>query len=373
MKLVDLICSSLFLSWSVGIIAQTTIEDTLRPRLKLQHADKVIITGKNNNEVYRISGNILLQQGETTLRCEKARFISKEQKAFLQKNVIIKEPERSLYADFVDYDGICHEETAYGHVIVNTANQILNARRVHYKQESSQILAQGNVILTDYIELAVLCGETVFYDRKIKYGKISGAPMLSKVDSVSRDTMFVWGKTMEIWGDEQKVLIKDSVRIIQGKLKAYCSHAEYWVEDGRLLLLDMPVIYQEDQELYADTIDITLEGSRLTSGHLTGNAHVISHDSLNAGKMTGREIIITSTVDSLRQVEIIGQATSIYNISDTDDTPGENTFTGDRIKLYFKTKKLFRLKVFSDPGTSTGKFIPLKKEIKADSTTVNTG
>ena len=165
---------------------------------------------------------------------------------------------------------------------------------------------------------------------------------------------------MEAWSDSQKVVISDSVRIAQGALKAQCRRATYWGKTGRLLLEFSPIVWQESQEMQADTIDMAIAKGKLRSGMLKGHAQVTSTDTSDQGSMTGRTIHFGAEQDSLREVWITGQATNVYHVPEEEETPGVNTFTGDRILLVFKGKELQRVKVLSDPGLSTGKFTPEK-------------
>ena len=334
--------------------------DSVRPKLRLERADRAEIIGTGKNEVYHAQGGVVFVQGPSTLRCEKARFHVANEVVHLERDVFIEDTDRSLEAAFVEYHGKTREEWARGGVRLQSGRHTLNADQVHYRQEPGQANAQGHVVLRDLIERAELKGREAFYDRPKGYGRVTGSPFLTRVDTTGQDTLRVWGLTMEAWSDSQKVVITDSVRIAQGALKAHCRRATYWGQTGRLLLEFSPIVWQEAQEMQADTIDMAIAKGKLQSGLLKGHAQVTSTDTSDQGSMTGRTIHFGAEQDSLRKVWITGQATNVYHVPEAEETPGVNTFTGDRILLVFKGKRLQRVQVLSDPGLSTGKFTPEK-------------
>jgi len=343
-------------------------------KLRLERADELRIVGEQKAEIYLFSGNVRLRQGLSRLFCQRGQFATATQFALLQDSVYIEDVGRQLYGDRMDYDGNIKEAWVDGHARLNTSDHVLQANWMHYKRIEEQAEARGNVHLVDFVQHTTLCGGFAFYDRLKGFGRITDAPMLTHVDSTGRDTLRVWGRLMEAWADSQRVEITDSVRIVQGDMRAQCQKAYYWAESGRLLLIDTPIVWQESQQLRADTIDVNIGQSKLSSGRLLGHAEVLSTDTSNTGTMTGSIIVFQLPTDSTRYVQVTGQATSTYHVPDTEDTPGENTFTGDEIEMYFKRKKLIRMRVLSTPGLSTGTFKPqprppkvVKEEAVSDS------
>ena len=334
------------------------------PRLRLQRADKMRIIGEAKSEKYILHGNVIFLQGKSRIFCQNASFSTATQFAELRDSVYIEDTGRILYGDRVDYHGKTREAWATGHAQLKTPEHRLTAGWMHYKRLEEQAEAKNNVELVDFIEGVTLRGQQGFYDKPAGYGCVTGGPMFMRVDSTGGDTLWVWGRRMEAWADSQRIEISDSVRIVQGSMLAHSEKAFFWAETGRMLLIDTPIVFQEAQELKADTIEVHIDQSRLSSGKLIGHAQVQSTDTSNAGTMTGARILFDLPTDSTRYVQIIDQATSTYRVPDTEDTPGENSFTGDHIDMFFRRKKLIRMRILSRPGLSTGKFIPRTSQIQ---------
>ena len=226
-----------------------------------------------------------------------------------------------------------------------------------YDQNKQSATADGNVIMTDLIERATLQGDWGIYDRKSDHGVVEGSPRFTRVDSLSLERMIVDGLHMEAWGDSQRVVVTDSVRIVKGDFTASCERTEYLSETDLLILQESPVVRHRQQEMRGESIDIHLDEIQLRGGEIKGHAEIVSKDSTYEDVLSGEIIRFEVSEDTIRSVIIQGQATSIYHVLDEEtQEQGVNTVTGDRIVLTFDGEKLARVRVESDPGQCTGQY-----------------
>lgn len=332
-----------------------------RDRLKLVHADSLVSIMLEQKRVLQLRGDVELVQGEAYIVCDMANWWEKEDRTVAYGNVSIYDGKRTLYADQVHYDGDTRTETAIGHVTLKSGHRQLKAIKIIYAQETEIARAFNNVILTDFIEEVTLLGEKALYDRKADYGSIEGKPYLSKIDTVSNEEMTVSGMMIEAWGEAQRILVSDSVLLEKGKLRAICSQAEYLTDKQTLILRMNPVVWQQDQEMRGDQIDIWLDGTEFRGGVIQGNAKVVSMDSVYQNILEGKTIRIEAVKDTIEKVIVEGQASSIYHIFDEDgNEQGTNTTTGDKIILDFENDRLQEVIVESHPGLCTGLFTPVE-------------
>jgi len=344
------------------------IPEPTRPKLIMKYADEVHKIGENANEIYKLRGNVEFVQGDAHIRCSRAVFSRINQKAVFYGPVTIFDGKRTLTARRVDYYGLEKIEKASGDVILTSEKNTLTAGYVEYNQELETAQAKDNVKITNLIDNVELTGQTGFYDRNKEYGRLAGLAKIVKVDSTSGDTLRIFGHLLEAWGIEDRMTVEDSVRVKHEDMKTQCGFLCYLAKNDSMLLSGEPVIWQDEQRMSGDTINLILDEMKLKKGWITGKALVEPIDTTSQDLMTGEQIIFTIGTDSTRLVEIIGQATSVYEI--TEDENGVNSFTGDKINLYFLNNKLNRLLVESNPGLSIGQFKPALKpeKLAADST-----
>jgi len=323
-----------------GFLLGQTAEKEPQERLRLVSADSLLSVSENDKVVWQLLGNVQMVQGEAFISCDEARWWEKNDKIFLSGEVTIYDGKHTLRSDRVHYDGNTRMETASGRVTLETGQRKLTSHRLDYYQEKELASAYGNVVITDFIERATLTGERANYDRGLDYGVVEGRSRLVKVDSTFGERMIVRGLKMEVWGEEQRVLVTDSVKIEKDHLKALCQKAEYRSREDLLILEEAPVVWHWDEE-------------------------AVSADSTFMNVLKGRRIVVEARKDTIREVVVEGQASSLYHIFDEDEKlQGVNSITGDRIVLTFGKDRLERVEVESEPSQCMGVYTPGNKRMK---------
>lgn len=347
------------ISFFYGLSVYAAVEpDTLnREKLKLIHADKWIDVVTDGRQVSTLEGNVKLKQGDALLSCDTGEWKKNGKIIILKKNVKIFDGEHTLWADIVEYNGNTCIETARGNVVLYSGDRKLNADKVIYHQKTKVSKAFGNVIIRDLVENAELRGEETLYDRINDYVYITGNPYLVKGDSSSDAEIMVEGLRIEIWGDEQKVEISDSVKIIKGELKASSQKSLFYPENDSLILFGLPVVWHKQHKMKGDTIYISLIDFKFNGGIIKGSAEIVTKDSTTEDILQGKTITITAVMDTIRELLVEEQAISIYSVDDNNEK-GVNLLTGDSIRLIFENDSLKYVYVSSKPGLSTGKYVP---------------
>ena len=350
----------------------SVVQPESEERLRLVHADSLVSVSRNGEEIAELMGHVQLVQGTAYLRCQNARLWQNENRAILSGDVTIHDGKRTLWSDRVYYDGKSRTEEAVGRVILQSGQRRITARRLNYSQEQQQARAHGDVVISDLVEMTTLEGDSAFYDRSLDYGFVEGTSRLAKKDSVSEEQMIVQGLKIEAWGEDQRVVVTDSVRIEKGDLNASCRQAEYRTEEDVLILQEMPVVWHRDQHMRGDRIDILLDELDFKGGLIQGNAEIISKDSTYEDVLKGRQITVEASRDTIRKVVIEGQASSVYHVFDEEredrQEQGINTVTGDRLILTFDRDRLDRVNVESTPAQSTGTYRPKKENQRGTKT-----
>ncbi|MFO7890963.1 MAG: LptA/OstA family protein [bacterium] len=339
---------------------QTISDDNLKnEKLKLIHADSLVADNIDNQEVTTLFGNVKLVQGDAELDCQIAILYRDKRFAILKKKVQIFDGEHTLWADMVEYNGDENIETATGNVRIETNNRELKADTVVYHQLKKTTSAYGNVIIQDLVEHVILYGDEAFYDRPEDYAFVKGKTRTVKIDTSNGEKITIDGLRIDAWGQEDKIIVSDSVKIVKTELMAECGKGIFFAQRDTLILLNSPEVKQKKHYMKGDTIKICIRDMNFNGGIIRGKAEIISKDSTSQDELRGNQIYITAENDTIKDVLVTGQASSIYYIKEENER-GKNLLTGDQIKLIFKNDSLKNVDVFSDPGLCTGKYIPTK-------------
>ncbi|MBN2031617.1 hypothetical protein JW824_15405 [bacterium] len=337
-------------------------------RIRLVRADSLISETVDNQEVWTWEGDVQLVQGDAYIHCGWARLWEEENRALLRDRVTIYDGKRTLKADRIDYSGRDRIESGSGHVSLESNQRVLTAQRIDYFQDEERAFAFGDVVITDLIENITLTGDCAEYNRRLDYGLVEGHPQLVGVDSTSGEQITVTGLKMEAWGEEQRVLVSDSVQIKKGDLTATCQSADYRSDADLLVMINEPVLWYREQEMRGNTIQVRFDRFRFQGGQIYGDATVVSMDSLFQDLLKGETITIVASDDTIHSVIVEEQASSIYHIfNEQDEYQGMNSVTGDRIVLMLHDDRIEKITVESDPGLSTGTYIPNAPPEKTES------
>lgn len=359
-------CPIILFVWLAGILSAADKVD----RLRLVQADSLAVETVGSRSIQKAYGHVEMVQGDAFMKCDRATNYQDENRALLQGQVILFDGKHKLWADEVLYEGKLQTETATGHVRLETDQRTLRADWIRYDRENSRALAKGDVHFDDMIQKAIVTGQVAEYDRKADYGWVEGDPVFTKIDTTAKDTLRVLGRKMEVWGEQKRVAVTDSVRILKGDVDGVCFFAEYLPDSSWLKLSGLPRLRQKDQEMTGDTILIRLKETKFAGGMIRGKAQVISHDSTSENTLQGRQIFIEADADTIRKVIVEGQAYSRFRVSNTDDKKDEegiNTITGDRLEMTFEDNQVSWIRVESSPGLCEGTYTPV------DMDTVKTG
>ncbi|GEM_PF-789330 len=355
------------ISMLIPLFSAAHLQQAERERIRLVHADSLKSVSYEDQVVQEVWGNVYLRQGEAYLRCDLARWWKQSDRVIMLGNVKIYDGKHTLRGDSVEYDGKTHREIASGNVFFQTKKRTINTKRLTYLRDEEKVFADGDVVITDFVEHAVLKGEKALYDRSSDYGWIEGNPELVKIDTTSDQRMIVRGMRIEAWGKEQRIVISDSVKITKGDLDAESQTAVYFSENDSLILADKPVVVQQAYRMRGDTIFVNFMNLNFNRGLIKGEADISwEEDSTFVNKLNGKMITIVAHQDTIQRLIVEGQASSIYHVFDEEQIyQGVNSVKGDRIVLTFnKDRSVENVDVLSTPGLSSGVYTPKGQEEK---------
>jgi len=335
------LCAICLLSIDYGISAADD-----RP-LELIHADKLISSSGDNENLTHLVGNVHLRHGNVELRSDRATWSRRTDAAAFSGGVSMIESSRSLFCDHLTYN-----------------------------RATGTALAVGGVILRDSIEMATLTANKVNYDRNSGKMIATGGPILklgmpddTARISVSADTI--------IYDVSAKVgFARQNVVITRGSLKATCEAASFHDKGAEITLEGNPHAIHKDGTVDGDRIRILSTDRALSGMVVDGNA--VSHYSgsddsqLQQAEATlnGKQLEVFFENERAVKAVMRRNASSVYVPAPSDSfARGTNYASGDSITLFFGDSRINRVLII---GGAQGKYIEQKsgddKSIRPETT-----
>jgi lipopolysaccharide export system protein LptA len=332
-------------------------------RLRLLSADVARSLEQNGQVVRQLEGNVKFQQGATRMSCQRAiQYVDAGRTEFIGK-VEMDDDDRKLLAERVIYFEKAKIQEAYDNVRLRRGPNSLRAEKVTYFREQRRAIAENRVELYNSDRRIRVNGGRAEYERATEYSRIVDNPVLVELDSLGAEIMRVAGDTMEVFEGGKRAKVKGKVKITRNKTRAECGEAEYFSDDERLELRISPVAWQARDEIRGKLISLFFTDEKLTRAHVAEQANVVSKvDTLanddRVNTLSGGELTMFFENDQVKRMLVERTATSFYHVIEEGRDKGRNRAQGDRITLHFDEGQIVRVMVESEPGKSTGKFVP---------------
>ena len=208
-----------------------------------------------------------------------------------------------------------------------------------------------NVILKDSINQIRLHGHYGYYKEEGEISIITDSAMM--VEYSQKDTTYIHGDTLYSYaqGEEEKMtLVYRNVRLFNNEFQGVCDSLTFFSGDSILHMMQMPIIWNENQQITGDTIHLYPKNGTIDKMHVVNNAIMIQEeDTVHYNQVSGKEIISYIENDELHHVDISGNVESIFYPNDEEGLIGLNTIKSSYMTVYFAEGKLERFVVFPSP------------------------
>lgn len=349
------------------------------------YADSLIF----NNEFGPIRyyyNNVRLIQGNVNISCNLAKYFMSNNSSELSGNVNLKQNDLTMTSPYARYDGNTKISYTWGGIKITQNQTLLKAQEgdyytdnqfaifrkdvfveddtlklfsdlLHYHRSVNDIEAYGRVLLYGKTENVILSSDTLIRAKSEGITKAINNAVLYKIDTLKNstnneiqfDTTKISSQKIEVISDEisNVYTFYDSVIINSKDIIAKCDTAVFDKELGIIKLLNKPIVWSGNNQLYGDSIIITLVDNKLQKIEAFGNALTVAlEDSVNTNlinQLSGENIEFLFNYDeNENKIEFInstGGAKSLYFLSDTPGVADAKFNTSGSIKVEFEDGK----------------------------------
>jgi lipopolysaccharide export system protein LptA len=239
--------------------------------------------------------------------------------------------------------------------------------------------ATGNVVMTSKEENMTIHGEQGIYNKAKGHSKVFGNAYVAKVEGAG-DTLFLTADTLvSIESKDPKkkrLLAYHQVKIFKTNMQGIADSLAYVSADSMLHFYYKPALWNEENQMTADTIRIRLRNSNIDKIYMLSNSFVASQDSLkNFNQIKGRLMTTHFRGQKIHHVDVSGNGQSLYfateekEIKDSTATAriifltGLNKIECSNMKINFVDGKVNNITFLKNPDAA---FIPPHEITPAD-------
>jgi lipopolysaccharide export system protein LptA len=358
----------------------------------IRNADSLIgrtVAGENIRELV---GNVILEQNNVVVYCDRAIYYPRRNSARLEGNVRVEDDTVTLKTDRGFYNGRDKIMEGEGYIILEDGTSVLTARSGKYNIETREAefwenvvvndpsgivyadhlvhrrddkysTARGNVRVIDRDEGTTVYGGYLIYDNVSGYSSMEDSPVLVQIDTTETgisDTLILIGTRMESFRDTVRTFVaSEAVEMFRSDLAAKGQKAVYSLDADELSLTGSPIVWYQNNQVTGDSIHVTLEERVLRKLEVFRQTCTVSMSDdrfpERFNQLTGTNLTMYFANDQLEQVDVAGQATSVYYVFEESEPNGVNHVSGDHIRVTFINGEIQELKI---TGGIEGKYYP---------------
>ncbi|MEN8194282.1 MAG: OstA-like protein [Bacteroidota bacterium] len=312
------------------------------------------------NEKYTYSDtSISLEDGHIVLTADTGYYYFDIDKAIFNSNVQLVDSVSILNSDKLTYLNKINKAISVGNVeISNKESSIFADSLIHFR-DIKHSEAYFNVMIDDIENNLVITGDYLIDDGVQKYTRITGMPLLRKIDTTSTgdlDTLYIRSVVLESIEDSTKKLIAtDSVKIIRGDFYSVNNISVLYQDEDKILTYKNetdnipPILWYQNSQVIGDSIDIYLNKNQLDWIEIKNNATIISQSTdyeFRFDQIAGDEIKLYFTGKGLTKTDVLNNVLSIYYLYEEGKPNGLLKSSSQRAQMIFEDNAVVDVRLF---------------------------
>lgn len=316
--------------------------------------------------------------------------------AVFNDSVRLENPNFTLYSDTLHYDteskiatilgpsvivsdsGTIHSSRGWYNTETNTSllldrsevvsgDKVLIGDSISYNKDQGFGEAFGNMCLRDTAQKVMLEGQYGFYNERTEYAFATDSARF--IEYSQGDTLYLHADTLEMMtldSTAREIKAFYGVRFYRSDMQGVCDSMQFNTGDSILYMYNDPVLWNEQYQLYGDTIVIYMNDSTIDYAHVIQFAFAVQHiDSTYYNQLKGNDLKAYFEGQAVRQIDVEGNAESIFYPLEEDGAKiGMNDTKSGFLTIWVKDNKLEKLKIWPSPQGNLTPIPDLKPEQK---------
>ena len=258
----------------------------------------------------------------------------------------------TIYAEQGWYNTTTDQSQLLKNPIINHQNgKTLQGDTIYYNKQTGIGQAYHNITLKDTINKISLHGHYAYHKEQGEISIITDSALM--IQYTQNDTTYIHSDTIYTYTqnpNNKTTIAYHNVRLYNKQYQSVCDSLTYSTTDSIIHLMQIPIIWNQDQQITGDTIHIHTHNQDIDKMHIIGNAIMIQqHDTTHYNQVSGKEIIAHIQNQQLNHVNISGNVESIFYPTDQDQIIGLNSIKSTYMTIHFNQGKLDRFIVYPSP------------------------
>jgi lipopolysaccharide export system protein LptA len=339
----------------VGEHTEITNQRTLLGNVILQQKNVVVNSNTAiqyiNANRFLLDGNVIITQDSLTLKSESIFYDGNTYIATSDKKVTITDGTKKLIGDRGNYSTQTLIANFYGNVKLEDDSLIVYANNITYNRKTTESIAWGNVVVKSKNDNVFALADTIFHTYNTNLTLAKSNSILLQIDTnedLTLDTLTIKSDSILAKRNDDLYYFYENVEIIRSNLKAVSQQGVYDNTNEKITLFNpnqntSSIVWLDSTQLHADSIEVKLNNNKLNTIHSYRNCIAISQNDTNninrIDQLAGNEIILYIENDTLKKIESIQNAKSLFFSNSNSEPDGVVESTAEKITIFIKENK----------------------------------
>ena len=308
--------------------------------------------------------------------------------ATFQDSVCLTNPNFVLYSDTLVYSTETKVASIVGPSVIESDSGVIYSSRGWYNTmentslllDRSQVLsgdkflsgdsllydrnlgigeAYGNVSIVDTAQKITLTGHYGYYEESTKYAFVTDSACA--LEYSQGDTLFIHADTLEMVSVDTTARVLRAfmgVRFYRTDVQGICDSMRFSTQDSVLRLFGNPVLWNENQQLFGDTIIMYMTDDGVEYVHVPTSAFVVQEVEADYyNQLGGNDLKAYFEGKNISRMDIDGNAESIFYPLEKDNTMiGLNHTTSAYLSIWFNEGQFNGMKIWP---LSSNRMLPI--------------
>ncbi|MDL2255561.1 hypothetical protein LJC44_05490 [Parabacteroides sp. OttesenSCG-928-G06] len=239
---------------------------------------------------------------------------------------------------------------------ITMGEKILIGDSIVYDKDSGLGEVFGNMILRDTAQQVILEGQYGFYNEITEFAFATDSARF--IEYSQGDTLYLHADTLQmqtIDDDFREISAYYGVRFYRSDMQGVCDSMQFNTKDSVLYMFKDPILWNEEYQLYGDSILIYFNDSTIDYAHIKQFAFAIQEvDTSYYNQLKGNDMKAYFDGKQVRQIYVEGNAESIfYPLEDDGNMIGLNETKSGFLSIWVKENKLEKLSIWPSPQGKT--------------------
>jgi lipopolysaccharide export system protein LptA len=316
---------------------------------------------KSTNRTFYFRKNVKLINPQYVMESDTLHYSTVNETAYFIGPTTITSKENKIYCENGYYNTKTDKSEFGKNARFESGGQLILADTLRYDRITGMGRARKNVAIFDTTEKVTLRGDYANYNEKTGAMLITQEAEMEK--PFGKDTLYLHADTLrsilDTTIDKRTIYAYHRAQFYKADFQGRCDSLTYAESDTLMRLFKDPIIWNEENQLIADTILIQLANNKLHTLYLIKSGFISSQvDSLHFDQIKGKTITGYFTDNELSRVLVEGNGETIYFAEDQDSSYiGVNKAVCSRMLIHFDSSAIKSIVFYTQPEAT---LFPLK-------------